>query len=402
MQLTQKIRIFPNREQETLLWLLSDKCRLIYNFALSERREAYSKGTKGVNYYKQQNDLPMIKEKYPEYKWVYSHALQYTLRMLNAEYSSFFALNKKGDKGARPPHFKSKGRFSALVFNHGGYKVADGFVSISHKHPSAIPLKFRIPDKFKLDKIAQVTLNMQGDEFYVGITYEKEEKEYVDNGIYQAFDLGTIKQTAVNSMGKFIDFKNRRPDKYWVGSITQVQRRLSHCRRGSHRYAFYKKTLERLQGKSANQLKDVQHKLSRQVIDNTRANTIIVGDLSVKDMAQKDNQPMGMTRKGARGLHRGMQNSGSIGRFVSFLEYKATLAGKKVIRINERGTSKTCCVCGKKKDMPLYERRYVCDCGNDIDRDRNSAVNIMQRFLSQMPSGLAAEILGNLRTGVGV
>jgi putative transposase len=402
MQLTQKIRIFPNKEQETLLWILSEKCRLIYNFALSERREAYSNGTKGINYYKQQNDLPEIKKKYPEYNWVYSHTLQYTLRMLNAEYSSFFSLNKKGDKDARPPRFKSKDKFSALVFNHGGFKVKDGFVSISHKHPSSTPLKFRIPEKFKFGKIIQVNLNMQNGDFYISITYEKNEKKYVDNGIYQAFDLGIIKQTAVNSKGKFTDFKNKRPDKYWIGSIADVQRKLSHCRRGSHRYNFYEKTLNRLQSKSANQLKDIQHKLSRKIIDNTKANTIIIGDLSVKDMAKKENIPKGTNFRCARSLHRGMQNTGSIARFVSFLDYKARLAGKKVIKINERDTSKTCCVCGKKKDMPLRERQYICDCGNNIDRDRNSAVNIMQRFLSQMPSGLATEFLGNLRTGVGV
>ncbi|MCL4364981.1 MAG: helix-turn-helix domain-containing protein [Candidatus Marsarchaeota archaeon] len=87
MQLTQKIRIFPNKGQKTLPWILSKKCRLIYNFALSERREAYSNGTKGITYYKQQKDLPKIKEKYPEYIWVYSHTLQYTLRILNAKYS---------------------------------------------------------------------------------------------------------------------------------------------------------------------------------------------------------------------------------------------------------------------------------------------------------------------------
>ncbi len=198
-------------------------------------------GTQGSIFkrdYKQQNDLPEIKKKYPEYAWVYSHALQYALRMLNAEYSSFFALNKKGDKNARPPHFKSKDNFSAMVFNHGGFKVGEGFISISHKHPSKVPLKFSIPDKFKFNKVVQVNLNMQGDKFYVAVTYEKKEKEYVDNWIYQAFDLGIIKQTAVNSKGRFMDFKNQRPDKYWISSINDVQRRLSHCRRGSHRHNF--------------------------------------------------------------------------------------------------------------------------------------------------------------------
>jgi putative transposase len=36
----------------------------------------------------------------------------------------------------------------------------------------------------------------------------------------------------------------------------------------------------------ANQVKDFQHKLSKTMVANTRANTIIVGDLSVQQMAQ--------------------------------------------------------------------------------------------------------------------
>ncbi|PTD93970.1 hypothetical protein C9439_04525 [archaeon SCG-AAA382B04] len=62
------------------------------------------------------------------------------------------------------------------------------------------------------------------------------------------------------------------------------------------------------------------------------------------------------------------------------------LVGKKVIEINEANTTKRCCVCGKKQEMPLHKRTYKCDCGNEIDRDKNSAVNIMNRFLSQKRS----------------
>ena len=38
--------------------------------------------------------------------------------------------------------------------------------------------------------------------------------------------------------------------------------------------------------KKANQVKDFQHKLSKTMVENTRSNTIIVGDLDVKQMAQ--------------------------------------------------------------------------------------------------------------------
>ncbi len=67
MRLTQQIRIQPTLEQEIVLEALSEKCRLVYNFALKERREAFERGVKGVDYVKQQNGLPELKNKYPEY-----------------------------------------------------------------------------------------------------------------------------------------------------------------------------------------------------------------------------------------------------------------------------------------------------------------------------------------------
>ena len=36
MHLAYSIKIFPTQEQEDVLWNLSDRCRLLYNFALQE------------------------------------------------------------------------------------------------------------------------------------------------------------------------------------------------------------------------------------------------------------------------------------------------------------------------------------------------------------------------------
>jgi putative transposase len=49
MQLTQQIRIKPTQEQESVLSDLSERCRLIYNFGLAERIDAFNKGIKGIN-----------------------------------------------------------------------------------------------------------------------------------------------------------------------------------------------------------------------------------------------------------------------------------------------------------------------------------------------------------------
>jgi putative transposase len=56
-------------------------------------------------------------------------------------------------------------------------------------------------------------------------------------------------------------------------------------------------------------------------------------------------------------------------------------AGKDLIRIDERDTSKTCSGCGTMQPMPLWKRTYRCGtCGLVIDRDENSAVSIRERF----------------------
>ncbi len=108
--LTRKIRIAPTAEQGQVLCELSEKCRLLYNFALTERQQQWETNrTKPkaertyITYTKQQNDLPTLKEQYPEYTWVYSKVLQTTLRRLDADYKSFFARWKRGDPQARPP-----------------------------------------------------------------------------------------------------------------------------------------------------------------------------------------------------------------------------------------------------------------------------------------------------------
>lgn len=375
MQLTQQVRIEPTKEQEQVLWDLSEKCRLIYNFALKERKEAHKYGHK-IGYKKQQNDLPNIKKKYSEYCWVYSKVLQYTLRTLDADYKSFFALKRNGDKNAQPPNYKGKKHFTTIVYNQSGFAIKSGCIEFSHKHPSGINLSLKMLKAYNLTKIYQISIYVKDGKFFASITYEKTNKKYVDNGLYQAFDLGSMKQTAVNSKGRFLEFQNKRPDKYWESKLGDIQSRKDHCKKYSKKWHILNKNYNRMRRKSANQLKDFQHKLSTHIIKNTKANTIIVGKLEVKKLSQKN--------KYEHGLHKSMHNTGNISRLVGFLTYKAELMGKKIIEINERGTTVEYCVCRNKQDMPLYKRTYICEhCGNTIDRDKNSAVNIMCNFLSQ-------------------
>jgi len=396
MQLTQKIRVFPTKEQEDILWHLSERCRLTYNFALSERIRTWKEQGRSISYTEQQNNLPELKQQYPEYGWVYSKVLQMILRNLDADYKSFFSLWKKGHRDARLPRYKGKKHFTTMTYNQSGFSIKNNKISLSHFYNNT-PLLFDIPDKFKFDEVYQITIYNDGNGFYLSIVYSVPEKTYEDNGLYQAIDLGVTKTvTAINMQGRFFEVKNPRPDKYWNKRTDALQSRRDHCKKDSNRWKRLHTTMNKCKRKCGNQIRDFEHKLSRKMISNTRANTIIIGELDVKNMAQSN--------KTNSGLNRSTQNQGYLSRFAGFLTYKAKIVGKKIIEISEKKTSKTCYVCGKEHNMPIWKRYMVCDCGNNIDRDRNSSINIMYRFLSQNAKWTGyQQFVGNLRqTGLPV
>ncbi|MFX0103787.1 MAG: RNA-guided endonuclease InsQ/TnpB family protein, partial [Candidatus Hodarchaeota archaeon] len=336
-------------------------------------------------YIKQQNNLPAIKNQYPEYKWVYSKVLQGTLRKLDEAYKSFFALWKKGDKNARPPRYKGKAHFTTMCFNQSGFKIEGNTIIFSHKHPSKVKLEFYISDnRPRLGKVKQVELFRDNKKrWFVSINQNVEIPPYIDNDLFQTFDLGIAKiASGVNIHGKFIQFENKRPDKYWKPMIEEVQSKRDHCKKGSRRWHRYNKKLAKMKSKLAAQMKDYQHWVSRWIIDHTRANTIIIGNLNVKEMARKKPDTGNPQKnKANKTLNHSLQNTGSMGRFATFLEYKAKLAGKRVVKIDEYLTTQVCCCCGKVIKRALSERIIDCNCGNRMDRDLNSAINIMIVFL---------------------
>lgn len=403
MMLTKRVPIHPSHEQENVLIVLSEKCRLIYNFALAERREWWKRNKDLtdeereplITYNTQQNDLPRIKEQFPEYTWVYSKVLQMTLKKIENAYASFFALWKNGDKDARPPKFRGRGYFTTLCYNQSGFKIDwhRKVISFSHKHPSGTKLEFDLPwlsdgiGRHTQIKQVEIKRDDTTKRYFTCIQYEYDEPEFEDNGMYQSIDLGISNiVTAINSHGKFVQIPNRRADLYWKSRNEEVQSKRDHCKKFSKKWHFYNQKLKKQKQRLVNQMKDFQHVVSKKVVENTRASTIIIGDLGVKKMA-KHKKDCGNPRqnKANNTLNHSIQNTGSMGRFARFLTYKAMRVGKRIIEIDESNTTKTCYKCGKKEKRKLSDRVIRCDCGTAIDRDKNSAINIMLRFLSQEP-----------------
>jgi putative transposase len=395
--LTCKLKIHPIEEQQEVLWVLAENCRLVYYFALKERKEWWErnknipkknrdKNDKKPTYRRQSKQLPLLKQQYPRYKQNYSKTLQGTLKRLDGDCNSFYALRNNGDKKANMPRYPGKKYFTTIIYNQSGFKIKGNSITFSHYYPTRetkeVDLKFNLHEKFDFTakKVRQVNIfqDHKTKEFYISLTYEESTPEYYDNGIYLAIDQGVINiVAATNSQGKSYTIKNKRVDRYWQPKIEEVQTKRDYCKKGSNRWYWYNSKLWKMIRKQANQQKDNQHKNSKKVVENTKANTIIIGALNVKEMSKSKNGD----KKNDKSRHRTMQSTGAIGRFAGFLTYKAERVGKRVIRITERDTTKTCCYCMKKENRQLSERTISCECGLVIDRDINSSSDLMQRFL---------------------
>jgi len=68
--------------------------------------------------------------------------------------------------------------------------------------------------------------------------------------------------------------------------------------------------------------------------------------------------------------------------FISMTVAKAEEAGRRVILVNPKNTTKMCSTCGKVVPKKLSVRVHTCPvCGLVMDRDENAALNILQRGL---------------------
>ncbi len=119
----------------------------------------------------------------------------------------------------------------------------------------------------------------------------------------------------------------------------------------------------------------IRHLIAGKLVEST----VVIGELSQRQMVMKEHLAK------QRFKHRAVFNDWGLYGFVQMLSYKCHRAGKELVQINERETSKTCSSCGHVQPMPLYKRTYRCGtCGLVMDRDENAALNILQRSLARL------------------
>jgi transposase len=59
--------------------------------------------------------------------------------------------------------------------------------------------------------------------------------------------------------------------------------------------------------------------------------------------------------------------------------YKAANAGREVAFVNPKYTTQIYSGCGTVRQKELEERWHSCECGCELDRDTNAAINILRK-----------------------
>lgn len=359
MRKTFKYRLLAN--QMTLSkadnWLRL--CRNLYNCCLEERKLAYKMQQVSLSGYDQANELPEIKEAFPEYKEIGSQVLQEVIERLNKAYQAFFRRIKNGEK-AGFPRFKGKDRYDSFILKNTGWKLEGKYLTIRNLGR----FKLRLSREIEGD-IKTITIRKESDKWYACFSCDNvSEKKLEPNEKTIGLDVG-IKTFIVDSDGHEVE--NPKYSRRTERLLRVRQRQLCRRKKGSNRRNKAKVLVSKAHTKIRNQRNDFLHKTANYYIQNY--GTISIENLNVKGMVRNHH------------LAKSISDS-AWAKFFELLSYKAEEAGRVVVKIPRfEPSSKTCSACGAiNQDLKLSDRQWVCQsCGTLHDRDFNAAKNI-QRF----------------------
>lgn len=373
---TYRIRLYPTKEQENLIWQHIGACRYVWNWMLAKQEELYEQGEKHLSVFSMIKLLVPLKND-GEHSWLYdisATSCQIICQDLYKAYKEFFS-KRRGF-----PRFKSRKRSkpSFPVCNEKLRIVSDTVMQIQKLGR----VKCRIDNRLNTDityKFSNARITYKNGKWImtVGIESESQVPELTDKSM--GIDLG-VKDSAIVAFGsEKIVFPNINKGR----QIRLLKKRIKHLQRSvSRKYEANKTGKKYRKTKNIEKYEEKLRKLHER-LSNIRTNYIhqstsklvkllpcrvVMEDLNVKGMMKN------------RHLSKAVQEQ-CLSEWIRQMEYKCAWNGIEFIQANRfYPSSKTCSNCGCiKHDLKLSDRTFVCnECGFTIDRDYQAALNLMR------------------------
>lgn len=269
-------------------------------------------------------------------------------------------------------------RKSCCYINNQNYKIKDKCmefpVMINGKSKRiSVPVKLTERQKYLFSdaKFETMRIVIKNHRLVAQIVYKIAELKLKTDGNIMGIDLG-IKCPAVSycSDGSVKFYGNGRRNKYMRRHYAYLRKKLQTSKK--------MKAVKRINDKEQRIMRDIDHKLSHDIIETATEHNVKVIKL---EQLQNIRSTTRTSRKNNHSLH-----SWSFYRLAQFIEYKARLAGILVEYVNPAYTSQTCPTCGHIHHA--NDRNYTCKCGFHIHRDLLGAMNICS----------STEFVGNRQT----
>lgn len=369
-----KIRLYPTKEQEALMWKHIGACRYIWNYMLAYQQEQYVNGEKHLSAFDMIKLLTPLK-KDGEHEWlceVSNASLGVVCRDLDKAYKGFFK------KIARFPKFKSRKRSKKT------YPVKDDriyFINSKLMHIEKVG-KIKYKTDFDLPqgrghKFTNPRISNVNGKWMLSFGMECENQAPVLTDISMGIDLGVKDLAIAEFNGTKITYRNinktskmKRLEKQRRHLERSISRKYEQNRRGN----TFVKTNNIM--RSEERLKKMYARMTNIRTNYIHQTTHDLVSLLPKRVVMEDLNVTGMMKN--RHLSKAIQEQ-CFGEFIRQMQYKCEWNRIEFVQVGRfYPSSKTCSCCGAiKRDLRLRDRVYVCaECGAEIDRDYNAAINL--------------------------
>ena len=302
-----------------------------------------------------------------------AHSVQAVIDDYCGARRSYFA-NAKTNPNAKPPH-KSK-KFHTFTWRATGISYKRGKLRLSMGKDNE-PLWVKIDKKFHKKVPAEVSLvyNRTTKQYEFHATYIMQPKKTkAKSGAAVAVDMGEI-----HPITTFDGFNSeiyngrelRSKVRYREKSKTNINRKLSRCKRYSRRWKKLKRAKDKTLAALSNQLRDMRHKITSRFVSTCRERkieTIVIGDI------KHIRQSIQYGKKRNEKLHQW-----AFSKIRDMITYKAKAVGINIDTQDEAYTSQTCPSCRNRKKPS--RRTYHCSkCKWQGHRDVVGASNILTAY----------------------
>ena len=370
-----KIRLYPNKEQVTMINKLLGCYRVVYNQCLNRKIESYKNEGKTENLSTLGKFVHHELLKDENFIWLREQntkVLKQAVKDMLSAYKNFF------ERHSGYPKFKSKhDNKQSCRFEIGAISKRNDYTTYHLSLANIRNIKFRCNEKYAKylqkhrDNIRQATLTkLPCGEYQLSILVDGNlTRKVKDTNSAIGIDLG-IKDFVITSEGEVFD--NLHFKKSETKKIKRLQHWLSKKQKGSNNRNKARIRLAKVYKKINDRKQYYLHAVSNSLIDENQV--ICMEDLNVRGMVKNHNLAESICEM-------------NFGEFRRILEYKANWYNRKIVFVDRfYPSSKTCHNCGYiNKNLTLKDRQWICpQCGNMVERDYNAALNILDEGLRIM------------------